>query len=331
MPRIKFKKGAQARFLLSLGRQSGLTWSELAKRIRIHSRSLQDWRREKYTISEKAFKKLLALGEGKIAIPAYEVLPDFWSVEKAAHRGGLVVAEKYGGPGTPEGRRRGGRMSQEQRRRNPEKYRQLGCNVRKIFVKPPYSEELAELIGILLGDGAINNYQVRVTLNRNVDRKYAIFVRNLMRNVLGERPSFMERNEDNTISLTISGAGLVEVLEQIGLRRGNKVAHQVDFPEWLRSKRSYEIACVRGLFDTDGGLYFHHKVQRVYLGWCFASASKPLLQSVMNVLLSLGFNVKKAGERKIYMYSLEHILRYMHVVGSHNPKNADKVALRIKH
>ena len=258
MPRIKFQKGVQSLFLSSLQQHLGVTWFELSKKIKIHPRSLRDWRREKYTISEKAFKKLVVLGEGKIVIPAYEVLPDFWSVEKAARKGGLVVAEKYGGPGTPEGRVKGGRISQEQRRRNPEKYRQAGCNIKKVFLKPPYSEKLAELVGILLGDGAISNYQVRVSLDRNVDRQYATFVRNLMHDLLGERPSFMERSEDNTIALTISGAGLVEVLEQIDLRRGNKVAHQVDFPKWVRSRRSYQIACVRGLFDTDGGLYFSH-------------------------------------------------------------------------
>ncbi len=329
MPRIKFQKGAQSLFLSSLQQHLGVTWLELSKKIKIHSRSLLDWRREKFTISEKSFKKLVVLGEGRIVVPQYEVLPDFWSIEKAARRGGQVVAEKYGGPGTPEGRVRGGRISQERRRKNPEKYRQAGCNIKKVFLKPLYSEKLAELVGILLGDGAISNYQVRVSLDRNVDRQYATFVRNLMHDVLGERPSFMERSEDNIIALTISGAGLVEVLEQIGLRRGNKVEHQVDFPKWVRSKRSYQIACVRGLFDTDGGLYFHHKVKKSYLGWCFANSSKPLLQSVMDILLSLGFNVKKAGENKIYMYSLEHISRYMKIVNSHNPKNVDKLTVRM--
>lgn len=330
MPRIKFRKGGQTRFLFTTSKYLALNWLQLSEKIKVHPRCLSDWRRERYTLPESVFSRLVELGGKGIQIPTYKVLADFWSVEKAARKGGLVVAEKYGGPGTPEGRVRGGRMSQEQRRKDPEKYRQLGCNVKKVFVKPLHSEKLAELVGILLGDGAISNYQVRVTLDRNVDRKYATFVRNLMHDVFGERPSFMERSEDNTISLTISGAGLVEVLEQEGLRRGNKVAHQVNFPKWVRSKHSYEIACVRGLFDTDGGLYFHHKAQRDYLGWCFTSSSKPLLQSVMDILLSLGFNVKKAGENKIYMYSLEHISRYMNVVSSHNPKNADKLTLRIQ-
>lgn len=328
MPRIKFQKGAQSLFFSRIQQYLGINWLQLSKKIKIHRRSLLDWRREKFTISEKSFKKLVALGKGRIVVPQYEVLPDFWSIKKAARKGGRVVAEKYGGPGTPEGRIRGGRISQERRRRSPEKYRQAGCNIKKVFPRPPYSEKLAELVGIILGDGAISNYQVRISLDRSVDRQYATFVRNLMHDVFGERPSLMERIEDNVIALTISGAGLVEVLEQLGLRRGNKVAHQVDFPKWVHSRRSYQIACVRGLFDTDGGLYFHHKAQKSYLGWCFSSSSKPLLQSVMDVLLSLGFSAKKAGGNKIYMYSLEHISRYMKIVNSHNPKNVDRLIIR---
>ncbi|MEK9134977.1 MAG: LAGLIDADG family homing endonuclease [Patescibacteria group bacterium] len=329
MPRIKFKRGLQLHFLNNIRERLNITWPKLAGILKVHPRTLSDWRREKYTIPEDVFNNCIKVTKNKIEVPPVEVLPDFWNIKKAARKGGQVVAERYGGPGTPEGRAKGGRISQEQRRRNPEKYRQTGCNVRKVFLKPPYSEKLAELVGILLGDGAISNYQVRVSLDRNIDRQYAIFVRNLMHDVLGERPSFMERKEDNVIALTISGAGLVEVLEQIGLKRGNKVAHQVDFPKWVLGRRSYQIACARGLFDTDGGLYFHHKAKKSYLGWCFSNSSKPLIESMMNVLLSLGFNAKKTGDNKIYMYSLEQIVRYMKIVNSHNPKNIDKLKIRI--
>ena len=104
---------------------------------------------------------------------------------------------------------------------------------------------------------------------------------------------------------------------------------QLKIPQLVLEKEEYKLAFIRGLFDTDGGLYFHHKVQKNYLGWCFANSSKPILQSVMDILLSLGFNVKKAGENKLYMYSLEHISRYLKVVNSHNPKNADKLIVRM--
>ena len=328
MARVRFALGKQRKFFEEVKRRSGLSSSRLAREYNIGLRSLNDWRREKYNAN---YDTVVALGKRfRVPLHGVETLDDYWYVRKGSSVGGKARYKLYGFLGTTEDRKKGGRVSQERRRRDPEKYRRLGCNIKKVFTKPPRSKKLAELVGILLGDGSINNYQVRVTLDRKVDRAYAIFVRNLMHRVLGERPSFMERSEDNTIALTISGTGLVEILEQTGLERGNKVVHQVDLPGWIRGRRNYAIACVRGLFDTDGGFYFHRKGRKQYLGWCFASFSKPLLRSVMNILLSLGFNVKKSGEHKLFMYSLEHMSRYMRVVGSSNPKNIVKLRLRMK-
>jgi hypothetical protein len=91
-----------------------------------------------------------------------------------------VMARRYFKLGTIESRIKGGKMSQQCRRENPEKYRQLGCNVKKEFITPAYSAEFAEVIGIILGDGAISNYQVRISLDQHRDKEYADFVTDIM-------------------------------------------------------------------------------------------------------------------------------------------------------
>ncbi len=231
------------------------------------------------------------------------------------------MAQKIFKLGTIDSRIKGGKISQQRRREYPEKYRALGCKVKKVFIQPEYSTAFAEFIGIVLGDGAISNYQVRITLDRYRDREYANFVKNLTEIVLGETPSVAIYEYDNTISLTLSGIGLVEMLERVGMTRGDKIAHQVSFPKWIRDDLSYRIACVRGLFDTDGGLYFHQKAEKKYLGWCFSSKSEPLLVDVYDALRNLEFNVKKAGGYKLCMYRLSSIERYLSLIGSSNPKN----------
>lgn len=106
MPRIKFKKRLQLRFLVNTRNTLGVSWPQLSKSLRVHHRSLSDWRREKYTLPEKVFNRCIKLTKSKIKVPPYKVLPDFWSVEKAARKGGLIVAQKYGGPGIPEGKKK---------------------------------------------------------------------------------------------------------------------------------------------------------------------------------------------------------------------------------
>lgn len=327
MARMLFEPGKQKEFFEKVKIRSSLSFFRLAKKYSIGERSFRDWRREKFSAN---YEKVLRLSKDfHISIRNAKKADDYWYTEKGSSIGGKMHYKLYGAPGTLEDRKKGGRVSQERRRKNPEKYRELGCNVKKVFTIPSYSDKLAELVGVLMGDGSVSNYQVRVTLSRKVDRAYAVFVRNLMQDLVGEKPTWIEDPKDNIIELVVSGVGLVEVFESLGLKRGDKIAHQINIPEWIQKKQSYQIACVRGLFDTDGGFYFHQKAHKKYLGWSFSSSSKPLLQHVMDILLKLGFNVKKAGETKLYMYHLEHMSRYMRVVGSNNPKNAVKLKRRM--
>lgn len=326
MARATFKsKKEQIIFFQKVLFQSGCSLSSLAERCGVVRRTLFCWRKGEYLSDYDTVISLCT--EFNISTDGIKKLDDYWYTAKGGEISGKARFEKYGNIGTREGRIKGGMVAQQRRREDPEKYRQLGCNIRKVFETPAYSREFAEVVGIILGDGAISDHQVRISLDCHRDKEYAEFVKDLMGKVLGERPSHFVY-DDSVIALTISGIGLVEMLEGVGMQRGDKVRHQVSFPQWIREDPAYSIACVRGLFDTDGGLYFHKKEKRNYLGWCFASFSDPLLFDVMNTLQKLNFNVKKSGAHKLYMYSLKSISRYFEIVGSHNPKNAVKLELR---
>lgn len=333
MPRIKFKKTSQIKFLEEVQKELEVNWPRLAKILKVHPRCLSDWKRGKYTITEKVLKQCIKLTRGKVEVPPYKILPDFWSVEKAARKGGLVIAQRYGSFGTLEGRRKGGLISQQRRKENPEKYRLLGCKVRKNFKITKHSEALAELIGIIMGDGSITNTQVRITLNKNIDKGYARFVSKLIKKIIGEIPSWTEYQ--NTICLTVSGVSLVEELERRGLQRGNKVLNQISFPSWISQEKKYRIACIRGLFDTDGGLYFHrHRTKGLSyrnLGFCFTNNSKPLIDEFAKTLSLLNLNFKRVKENRIYIYDLNEIIRFINIVGSSNKKNLQKLSFHLIH
>jgi len=112
------------------------------------------------------------------------------------------------------------------------------------------------------------------------------------------------------------------------LKKGDKVINKIKFPKWIWQRKSYQIACIRGLFDTDGGLYFHiHKKwknKKPYLGWCFSSSSKNLINDYLRALSNLGLNAKKAKEDRIYIYNFSDIEKYMNLVDTNNIKNAEK-------
>lgn len=328
MSRILFKNNNQSKFLINIKQFSRLNTDKLALLCNVSSRTFRDWLRGKHSISEKA---LLALTDKfSISVPkGIKIVDDYWYAIKGARNGALRRLELYGPPGTPEGRRKGGLTSQLKRRENPEKYRLLGCNIKKEFIINKTSVELAEVAGIILGDGAITNNHLRVTVSSIVDKPYADFIKKLFYRVFGEEPKLFKQKDKNALALTINGVGMAEELERWGFKRGDKVRQQVDSPGWVWQNLEFQKAYVRGLMDTDGGCYFHkHKSNGLFyrnFGMCFTNQSLPLINSMVKVLTSLNikFSLAKINTR-IYIYSFTEIKKYFDLIGSHNQKNWDK-------
>lgn len=325
MTRVIFKEKQQTTFLKEVRSVSGLKNEELASLCGVCGHTFRDWVRGKYSISEKALR--IFVEDFNVLFPQdIRIVDDFWYVSKGARKGGLKRTELYGSPGTVAGRKKGGTNSQLKRKEDPEKYRLLGSNVRQLFYIEKSSVEFAEATGIVLGDGAISNNQLRISLSSIVDEPYAIFVSHLFEKVFGSRPTYFKRSDCNAIELTISGIGLVEELEKWNFKRGNKIRHQVDFPVWVWQDLEFQKDCVRGLMDTDGGCYFHtHTTNGLTyknFGMCFTNHSLPIVQSVAKVLKSLGLKFSLVNKKtQIYIYSFEEIKKYFGLIGSNNPKN----------
>ncbi len=325
MARVIFQKGQQSKWLNKLLHRKSV--NELAHICGVSPRTVRDWKKEKYTITDVS---LLVLSKRyNIQIPKdIKYVNDFWYVTKGARKGALKRLELYGPLGTVESRRKGGQISQQRRRKDPEKYRLLGCNVRKNFKALQPSEELAEVTGVILGDGGITNSQLRITLDRKTDRSYGLFIRKLMLTVFGELPAWYEHEKDNTIDLCISGVNLIEELSRWGLEKGDKIMRQVDFPSWIWSNKNYQKACIRGLVDTDGGIYFHKHwtkgIRYRNLGLCFTSHSRPLITSVSKALST--FAIKHSIKQyNIFIYSLDQIKKYFQIIGFSNPKHPKRL------
>ena len=331
MQRILLTKRKRDQFFNNLSKKSKVNLGVLAVRYGMSGRTFRDWRRGKFLPSLEILKAISK--DFKIKLPPFKILPQYWYItSKNARKAALARMMLYGPPGTPEGRRKGGLISQQKRRENPEKYRALGCIVPKTFPELSPSKELAELFGIILGDGSITKTQIKISLDRFADSRYASFVAKLINLTIREKPSNF--NSKNTIELYLSGVNLVKMLEKMGLKRGNKVAHQVAIPDWIMRDKEYSRACLRGLFDTDGGIYIHKhgngKWRWNNLGWCFTNYSLPLVANVKKILMSNGIK-PRGNEKRVFLYAIPEIRKFMEIIGSSNSKNIDKYQRYMKY
>lgn len=321
--RIKFLKGQQAKFLSQVILKSNLPTKQLAYLAGVCSRSFSDWKREKATISLSAAE--LFRRQFNIPFPEdkSEMVIRWESMQKDANKkGGYSHFYKYGSPGTKEGRSKGGKITFE-------KLRAEG-RIPKIkqytFLKET-NNDLAEFIGIMLGDGGIHLGQCTITLNAEKDKKYAEYISSLGEKLFGEKPKFFKRKNECTLVVYYYGNALVEYLLSLGLRSGNKVRQQVGVPEWILESIEYKKACLRGLMDTDGGIFLHRyyvKGKRYqYKKLSFTNRSVPLLRFVKQTLQELGFTpkaIEQVENKKVWLYNMQEVNRYLDIVGTSNPR-----------
>lgn len=226
-------------------------------------------------------------------------------------------------PGTPEGRRLGGLRSLTTHKRKRTGFKTL----REVPV-PHYSVELAELMGILMGDGHLDKYQISMSTHSETDIEHAEFVVNLLTSVFGLPVSLRKRNTKQAVVVTLSSKAACEHLHALGMPRGNKLMKGLYPPTWIKENTEYTSAFMRGLIDTDGCVYQdRHTIRgRAYVSICiaFTSASSELLDFVEAVLTAREYHPTRWG-RSIRLRRRMDVFRYASEIGFSNPKHARKI------
>ncbi|MFA5062965.1 MAG: LAGLIDADG family homing endonuclease [Candidatus Omnitrophota bacterium] len=319
MPRVKFLKTRQSNFLKKIKKRYGLDWPDLAEICRVDKRTFFDWRRDKYQMSYTSFQALQK--KLKISTPKIKVLQDDWNVKSAGRLGALRRMELYGNIGTPEGRSRGGLTTRMKYRMNPQLFKETGFIGPKDISYPPKSEALSEAVGIILGDGSLTRYQLKISLNNKVEKEYSKFILKLFKRLFNLEGDLMVR-EKNTRDVVFSSVKLTEHLTKLGLKIGNKIRHQVSIPDWILEDTSRMAACLRGLVDTDGGVYYHNHVTKGiryrHIGLCFTNHSFPLLKNAHSIFLHFGFPASIRQDGHVFVYNSLAIKKYFERIGTHN-------------
>ncbi len=202
------------------------------------------------------------------------------------------------------------------------------------------SPELAEFVGIMLGDGSIvandriKQYVVYVCGNSVDDKKYLLeFIKPLIKDLFGVEMSVKYHQKFKEILLYKYSKDFVRILEGIGLKAGNKKDNNVGFPNWIFTDKKFIAACLRGLFNTDGTIYKRWKYKGYFIE--FASSISQLQKDITKALdlLAVGHSKwfeskgsikrKKAGRCSIC--SQGEVKRFLSTVGSSNPKYSETI------
>jgi len=200
-------------------------------------------------------------------------------------------------------------------------------NARKAIRIPPQSEELAEFVGVFLGDGGFRNArQVTISFNIHADREYAKWIHALVARLFGLEATWCIREARGAGDLLLSSTTLVELLEGMGLCRGRKSAARLAVPSWIEPASAYRIACLRGLRDTDGSVYRHRYQLKgkwyAYLKLSVTNVVPQLTQFVERAVRELSSSAfYHPRSHQVFVHDSEGVRRYFEIVGTHNPRD----------
>ena len=232
----------------------------------------------------------------------------------------------HGNPGTSMGRRLGGLRSVAFQTKTP-----TGFITLRLVSFPKESAQLAELVGILAGDGYVGTYQTTMTTNSVTDMAHALYTKTLFTKLFRVPVSLSFKKGKKACVVVVSSKEISRFLVRKGLVQGHKIRGGLRMPRWIEPKGSYKKAFIRGLFDTDGCVFTDiHRIRgREYknIGMAFTNRSLPLLADFKEALESYEFSPTQKTKYTVFLRREKDIKRYFEVIGSSNPKHKNKIAL----
>lgn len=219
---------------------------------------------------------------------------------------------------------------------------------KNLFLPEIMTDNLAEDIGIMIGDGCLSIFRNKRKTNYDIscignlyDEKYYYknYIRNLKFRLFNINFSFTEIRRDSTCKLRAYSKGIIGFYNKaIGLPIGKK--EKISIPRIIFSKKSFLISCIRGIDDTDFSLVFKRKDSEIpyYPVIKIISRSKNLIDDLKCGLTRLNFKpttscnifVFDKRTKKYYIYnSLDlngknQLEKWMKIIGFNNLKNQIK-------
>jgi|GEM_PF-353688 len=191
------------------------------------------------------------------------------------------------------------------------------------------SEELAEEIGLHIGDGTLSktrNYFALRGYSRDEYEYYTGHISKLYRSIYNFKPKIFSRGSICGFEKCSKPIFMFKT-KILGLPYGKK-SHIVDIPKIIKESRNEKIiaACIRGILDSDGCIWFSEN--GAYPRIDISSKSKSLIRSIGFYLEKMGFQPNLYyDDTKIVLYGKLMLDMWMEKIGTNHPKHNAKIEI----
>ena len=216
-----------------------------------------------------------------------------------------------------------------------------------IDLNVPLSAKLCELIGAIIGDRRVDGYtnhrgksfyHVQIVGDRRLDMDYLLGTLSpIMNTIFGARPNYYLRKDSQAVNLNVNSKHLFMVLtKRFGFPAGVKT-YTVTIPkEIIDSKEEFIFATIRGIFDTDGCVFFDKRspYKKPYPRITLQIVSGPLFLQLKKILGNyFSLYTHHSPERGTYtleVYGHEQLSKWMKLIGFSNKRHLNKIEEKYK-
>jgi hypothetical protein len=149
-------------------------------------------------------------------------------------------------------------------------------------------ENLAELLGVILGDGYIGEHPrtecLRIVSNSNNSGFIKRYER-IVTDIFKKKPTVKKRKNSEAVDIVLYEK---HIAKRLGLKTGAKTHRPFLLPSWIKNNKQYKIHFLRGLYETDGYVGHHEATYTHKL--VFYNVNQSLLKLVFDLVSELGFH-----------------------------------------
>ncbi len=204
---------------------------------------------------------------------------------------------------------------------------------RKIFL----SEELAEFVGALLGDGCLSKYfaksqgsyryEIAFTGSKTDFPYYRDFLQPVFRKHFGFKGQLYPRKDGST-RFHIRSKRAYNFFLGLGVETGKKTPN-LEIPDKIIRSNRLSLACIRGVSNTDGSIFLKGK-KREYLAFQLHMNALALLKQTKEVLERNGIFTGRllkgdCNAHRLCINRQESISKFLALVGFFNKHHLDRL------
>lgn len=194
---------------------------------------------------------------------------------------------------------------------------------------------LAEVVGILLGDGSLNVYEsskystyyrLKITTHSQ-DYEYIEYISELFIKLFNNKPIVRKRPEENTKDICIYKKSIVKYFLDLGMMKSPKWNRAIIPLQFMRQK--YGKLILRGYFDTDGSVVLAKNHGRTYPRLEMKISPSPMQKQLEQLIRNYKFRFKTyrigLGKVRIQINGLKELQKWEKIIGFSNPKHSEKM------